>query len=241
MSQDLNDEPFEFLLNSIEMEKREFSGGNPRIAAGSPLSDVTLPEGWGLEYLEELVLDFKNGFSKRNSDVGVPTPVIRLADVSDWRELTDSRLRNIRLEPSELKKYGVSEGDVLVIRVNGSQNLVGRFVPCRIQKQWAYSDHLIRIKLPERLNPEYLCLFANCEESRAHIRENTITTAGQNTINQKGLGRLLVKVPPLAEQRRLVAEVNLLMGLCDELESKLRRAVSEGKRLADAIVDSLTQ
>lgn len=57
-----------------------------------------------------------------------------------------------------------------------------------------------------------------------NIVGKTITTAGQKTVNQSGLSSLLVSVPPLAEQKRIVAKCDHLMSLCDTLEAKLARS-----------------
>ncbi len=65
---------------------------------------------------------------------------------------------------------------------------------------------------------------------------NTVTTAGQKTVNQSGLGSLPVSAPPLAEQKRIVAKVGHLMKICDALEAALRHAEDKARRLADALV-----
>jgi len=52
-------------------------------------------------------------------------------------------------------------------------------------------------------------------------------------------GQMILPVPPLAEQRRIVAKVEQLMALVDELESQLSASRSEAERLLDAIVAEL--
>jgi len=47
-----------------------------------------------------------------------------------------------------------------------------------------------------------------------------------------------VPLPPLAEQRRIVAKVNALMSFCDQLETKLAATQSEGGRLLEAVLHS---
>jgi type I restriction enzyme, S subunit len=46
----------------------------------------------------------------------------------------------------------------------------------------------------------------------------------------------LIPLPPLQEQKRIVAKVNQLMSLCDELEAKLRQAEADGEKLMNAAV-----
>jgi type I restriction enzyme, S subunit len=47
-------------------------------------------------------------------------------------------------------------------------------------------------------------------------------------------------LPPLAEQKRIVAKVGELMKLCDELEAQLERAEADGARLFESIIAWLT-
>lgn len=59
-------------------------------------------------------------------------------------------------------------------------------------------------------------------------------------INQAALSNILVPVPPLAEQRRIVAKVDALMALCDRLEAALATTDTTRARLLEALLhDSL--
>ena len=204
-----------------------------------PLEVAGLPGGWVALALSDLVIDFQNGSSKRHGDNGAPWPVLRLADIERGKLRQDS-LREITLTDSELVKYGVLRGDILVIRVNGSADLVGTFIPCTVDRRWAYSDHLIRIRLPlVEVDPEYLCLFAATRRARRMLMERTITTAGQKTINQVGLGSLVVWLPPVEEQRVIAKRVGSLMGLCDELEARQSKKRELGARLTKSSLEAL--
>lgn len=46
-------------------------------------------------------------------------------------------------------------------------------------------------------------------------------------------------LPPLAEQRRIVAKVDALMTLCDELEARLKQVQADGARLLGALVEAV--
>ena len=59
---------------------------------------------------------------------------------------------------------------------------------------------------------------------------------GQPNVNGTALSTLLIPLPPLAEQQRIVAKVDQLMALCDELEGKLGAAQAVQGRLLDAVV-----
>jgi type I restriction enzyme S subunit len=55
-------------------------------------------------------------------------------------------------------------------------------------------------------------------------------------VNVGDFRRMPLPVPPLAEQRRIVAKVEELMALCDQLESQLTIAQTEIRRLLEAVL-----
>jgi type I restriction enzyme S subunit len=60
-------------------------------------------------------------------------------------------------------------------------------------------------------------------------------------INQAALSNILIPVPPLAEQHRIVAKVDALMALCDRLEAALTTADTTRVRLLDALLHEALQ
>src|SRR5690606_23769256 len=55
-------------------------------------------------------------------------------------------------------------------------------------------------------------------------------------VSGKIVAQIPIPVPPLAEQRRIVAKVDQLMALCDELEAKLTASRTKAEHLASAVV-----
>ena len=56
----------------------------------------------------------------------------------------------------------------------------------------------------------------------------------------KALASIPVPLPPLAEQKRIVAKVDELMALCDGLEAQLAPSRATGEKLLAALVAELT-
>ena len=64
---------------------------------------------------------------------------------------------------------------------------------------------------------------------------------GAKHVNVKDMRNTLLPVPPLVEQRRIVAKVEELMKLCDQLEADLTTADDTRRRLLDALLAEALQ
>ena len=235
------------VINNFEVVA-EAAGGLGRLrelaielaVSGLLLGDAD-PSSWKPVLLSDVVVDVRNGIAKRGGDSGRAIPVLRLADIEGGSRLRREGFRQIVLTSAEARQYRLEAGDILVIRVNGSASLVGRFVPFDAIGEWAYSDHLIRVRPnPRIVDTGFLCALARSAASRAHIVSKTVTTAGQHTINQVGLGSLPLLLPPLAEQKRIVAKVDQLMALCDDFEARQAKKSETGTRLTKSALEALT-
>ncbi|QOX79229.1 restriction endonuclease subunit S [Trichlorobacter lovleyi] len=58
----------------------------------------------------------------------------------------------------------------------------------------------------------------------------------QKNINLEILNSVMIPLPPLAEQQRIVAKVDQLMGLCDQLEAQLVTTTADSRRLLEAVL-----
>jgi type I restriction enzyme S subunit len=63
------------------------------------------------------------------------------------------------------------------------------------------------------------------------------TRVAMPKINQGELNKILVAVPPLAEQKRIVAKVESLLALCDELAAEVVAAEEVRGRLLAAVLN----
>ena len=244
--QDPNDEPACELLKQISEEKARL------VAAGKlkkkSLLEMTgeeqlyqLPSGWEWCTLSGLIPDFQNGASSRGDASGINVTVLRLADIKSG-EISLEDTRSMTLEAATVSKHGLEPGDILLIRVNGSADLVGRFIVCRNELQAIPCDHFIRMRFPEDvIDSAYLKIVGDSALVRQAIAGLFVSTAGQKTVNQGHIGSLPIPLPPLLQQRRIVAKVDELMALCDRLEAQQADAESAHAQLVQALLDSLTQ
>ena len=159
---------------------------------------------WKKLWFDECVDKMQNGISKRKGDIGEPYVVLRLANLSD-EDFDENDLREILLDEKERNNYQLKSDDVLMIRVNGSKENVGKLYRITNQKQWAFCDHIIRIRYAGNIMPQYMVFFSKTKIYRQYIKDNMVSSAGQNTISRKGMAKLRIPIPKKDEQEQIVA------------------------------------
>jgi len=99
--------------------------------------------------------------------------------------------------------------------------------------------HVAVLKLAQgSVDPYYVALALNSPHCYAQSQKYTHGIGNRDL----GLTRMVLislPVPPLAEQKRIVAKVEHLMRLCDDLEAKLRRAEDRASKLVEAVVQEM--
>lgn len=243
--QDPNDEPASELLKRIEQEKAQLvkEGKIKKQKTLPPISEdekpFELPDGWEWTTMQGLYPEFQNGLSSRGSSSGKDSVVIRLADIKNWK-VSFADTRAIAITDSEKQKYCLDKNDILIVRVNGSADIVGGFVLYDDDQNVCYCDHFIRLRLPYKrvIDENYLILVASSPLIRRKINNLFITTAGQKTVNQTHISSLLFPLPPYKEQKCIVARVNELFSLCEQLKLRLQSAHQTQLNLADALTDA---
>ncbi|MFZ1471970.1 MAG: restriction endonuclease subunit S [Anaerolineae bacterium] len=184
-----------------------------------------LPESWEWVRLGNLAESMSNGIYKPANfydDDGVAC--LRMYNIQDGR-ISFHDLKRMDLTGSEIATYGLREGDLLVNRVN-SRELVGKaaVIPV-IRELLVYESKNIRVRfLGELTEAHFINVVFRTSVVKTEFEQSAKQTTGQASINQAQLNDLMVPLPPLAEQRRIVAKVESLFAQTRALEVKLRQA-----------------
>lgn len=243
VEQDFSSEDSSELLQKIESKREQLvqqgklKGGDKRDVSEKTDTPFNLPANWSWVRISDLLPDFQNGASSRGDQSGSEVIVLRLADITNL-EITLEDPRRLLISNSSISKYAVRKGDILIIRVNGSADLVGRFIPVEAPFDGIFCDHFIRLRIDSQIiEPRFLALVGSTELIRSRIEDLFVSTAGQKTVNQKHIGSLLTSLPPIEEQHRIVKKVDELTALCDQLKERLNQASETRCQLAETIVE----
>lgn len=170
---------------------------------GDPVEN---PKGWNVKPLADQIVHANNGISRRRKeDTNEGDIVLRLQDVHYSGIAFDKELNRIKLVDKEKQIARIEYDDLLLIRVNGNPNYVGRTAVFKSYIEPVYhNDHLIRIKLDSEYQSDFLCYLINSPFSRKLISQQIKTSAGQHTISQDGIFKLVFYRPPVELQEKFI-------------------------------------
>lgn len=166
-------------------------------------------DSWKTVPFNDCIQKMQNGLAKRNGNIGKSYVVLRLANLTE-DGFDTSDLREILLDEKEQESYSLAENDVIMVRVNGSKDIVGRQLLVPKIENWAFCDHIIRIHYQNNILPDYMIMFSKSDRYRAYVKGHMVSSAGQNTISRKGMANMVVPIPEEDEQRKIVRLLSII-------------------------------
>jgi type I restriction enzyme S subunit len=132
-----------------------------------------------------------------------------------------------------LEVFKLCSGDIVMAR----RGEMGRCaIVTKNEEGWLCGTGSLVLRMPRSVYAPYLAMLIGAPMARTYLGGASVGTTMQN-LNQSILARMPVGVPPLAEQKRIVAKVDELMALCDRLESQQQERETRHAVLARASLD----
>ena len=162
-----------------------------------------LPSGWEWCKLEDIVRELKYGTSEKSSSVG-KIAVLRMGNITNIGTIDYSNLV-YSSNDEDIKQYSLKKGDLLFNRTNSSE-WVGKTAIYKGEQPAIYAGYLIRVR-PILISPDYLNIVMNSSYYRNWCYNVKTDAVNQSNINAQKLSKLMVPVPPLKEQERIIVEI----------------------------------
>jgi type I restriction enzyme S subunit len=244
VEQNPDDEPASELLKRIEAERDQLvKDGNikkpkklPKINEEEKLFE--LPNGWDWSRIAEIAeITPRNNINDETEVSFVPMPLISKShDGSHEHELKIW---------SEIKKgyTHFANGDIAIAKIT----------PCFENSKAAIFTNLINgvgagttelhVARPygEHINRKFILLYLKAPQFLLVGETKMTGSAGQKRVPKDFFAYNLLPFPPLPEQHRIVAKVDELMTLCDQLEQQTEQQLDAHQLLVDTLLGTLTQ
>ena len=238
-------EPAGVLLGRILAERRarwesqENRRGKYKEPAAPDTSDLPpLPEGWTWATVDQMIVRSEYGTSVKCSYESDGIPVLRIPNiVGSEIDLTDLKFANQSLPVDDDRALQV--GDVLMCRTNGSISLIGKTAVIKrpLEPHHSFASYLLRFRFVD-CPPlsDWFHLFTTSQLGRNYIEREAASSAGQHNVSLSLIHRMAVPVPPLAEQHRIVAEVERRLSVIQQAETAVEASVQRAERLRQSIL-----
>ncbi|MCY4388085.1 MAG: restriction endonuclease subunit S [Desulfurellaceae bacterium] len=242
VEQDPEDEPAGELLRRVAAEKKRLvEAGEIRKLRMLSLTDEApfdIPPSWEWRALGEIV-HLENGDRSKNYPSGgdiktMGIPFFNTKNVSDYAVKFD-QLDFITEEKFKSLRSGKMKDLDILITLRGSVGKLGLFQATEQFTTGFINAQLLIVRNIECSLVRFCLTFM---KSQVFLNQIFARSSGSTTpqLSASQLAEVLIPLPPLAEQRRIVAQVDELMVVCDRLEAGLAAGEKTRGRLVEAVL-----
>jgi type I restriction enzyme S subunit len=240
--QDPKDEPASVLLKRIAEEKKRLIKGG-KIKKQEPLSEISddekpfeIPKGWEWTRLGNLSANIHYGYTASADHSNSGIRLLRITDIQN-DSVNWETVPGCEIEEGKANDYLLENDDILIARTGGT---IGKsYLVENIDVKAVFASYLIRVRRIEGTSAPFTKTYLGSQLYWQQLYENSMGT-GQPNVNATALKSLAFPTPPLAEQHRIVAKVDELIALCDQLEHQQIDCNAAHQTLVETLLNTLT-
>ena len=230
----------ELLQRILNARRKKWSGkGEYKEAVTPDIAELpAMPSDWVWANVGQLGL-IVSGLTKNptRDAFSMKLPYLRVANVYA-NELRLDEITEIGVAENELEKLLLHKGDLLIVEGNGSPDQIGRVAlwdgsinPC------VHQNHLIKVRV-DIAEPQFVLNWLLSPHGRNQIERATSSTSGLHTLSTGKVARLTIPLPPLAEQRRIVEEIERRLSLIRVVETQTDANLKRAERMRQAVLQT---
>ena len=164
-----------------------------------------IPKNWQWERWGNISQSIQYGYNAPAKSDG-KIKMVRISDIQNNTVKWDS-VPFCDIAEDDIETYLLKSNDILFARTGGT---VGKsYLVTEILEDAIYAGYLIRTRYSDELIPKYLKYFMESELYWSQLRSGTIATAQPNC-NGRTLSKMLLPIPPKAEQERIIQMIDTL-------------------------------
>ena len=193
--------------------------------------------GWVTKKLGEIGT-CKNGLNFKRAAVGKVIDIVGVGDFKKGLVVDDTTdLERLTLQELPEEEWYLQPNDIVFVRSNGSKALVGRAVIIKTKRPLTFSGFCIRYRIEDKsVDPDYLVRMVSAENfRRAMLVGRNASTI--NNVTQSILLSQVIRFPPLAEQKQIVAKIDAAFEKIDKLKANAEKNLANAKELFQSALD----
>ena len=174
-------------------------------------------EGWTYKKLGEVAQSDLGKTLNSSKDKGTLYPYLCAVNVL-WDNIDTTTLKETRFEESELERYSVKKGDLLICEGGD----IGRAAIWDKEESIQYQNALHRVRFNGEVFPRFCLLYLRCLKGKGVLDARYGKGVTIKHLVKSALLSIPIPVPPLSEQQRIVSELDLLSSIIDKKKAQLK-------------------
>lgn len=182
-------------------------------ASGRALEPITedekpfdIPENWCWCRLGEVIVNVQYGTASKSKLKG-KIPVLRMGNIQKGKIIYENLVYTD--DDSEIEKYKLEYNDLLFNRTNSKEH-VGKTAIYKCEQQAIYAGYLVRLT-PVLVDADFVNFVMQSKYYWNYCQTVRSDAIQQSNINAEKLKRFILPLPPLAEQKAIVAKIEELL------------------------------
>ena len=199
-----------------------------------------LPEGWEWKELNNLVVSINSGFAcSKKHEVAQGYIHLRTHNISTNGKINLDHTVCIPDEKVEPKKSKIFKNDILFNNTN-SVELVGKTALVKEDANYAYSNHITRIVVDfSKIEAPYIVYYMQSLQNKKYFERICKRWIGQAGVNNTLLKKINIPLPPLQEQKRIVAKLDSLFAKIDHAIALHQQNIDEAEGFMRSVLDEV--
>ncbi|MFV8335940.1 restriction endonuclease subunit S [Flavobacterium sp. RSP29] len=179
----------------------------------------------------------QNGIYKPSTHYGSGTKILRIDGFYEGVILGDYNYQRVRLEDSEIVKYSLSVGDIVVNRVNSMSHLGKCGLVKRLDEDVVFESNIMKINLNyDLVVSEYISHYLASYIGVSELVKNAKQAVNQASINQRDVSNAIIPLCSKEEQYQIVQEIESRLSVCDKVEESIVESLGKSKALRQSIL-----
>ncbi|MBP9479702.1 MAG: restriction endonuclease subunit S [Sebaldella sp.] len=230
------------LIEKIQAEKEQLIK-EKKIKKEKPLPEITedeipfdIPESWEWVRLADVSHNIHYGYTSSAKEKG-NCKLLRITDIQNNRvEWNDVPFCDVK--DKEFKAYGLNNRDIMIARTGGT---IGKtYIVDSLNDKSVFASYLIRVIPVNNINEGFLKKFMESPLYWLQLKAGSMGT-GQPNVNSTTLGKLLLPLPPLTEQKRIVEKIEELMPYVEKYDKAYTEVEELNKKFPEDMQKSILQ
>lgn len=230
------------LVEQIKAEKEQLIK-EKKLKKEKPLSEISedevpfeIPESWEWVRLNDLSKTIHYGYTASACESG-NSKLLRITDIQEnsvhWKDVPYCTIKE-----SEYETYGLKNRDIMIARTGGT---IGKtYIVESLEEKAVFASYLIRMIPIENINENFIKRFMESPFYWKQLKSSSMGT-GQPNVNGTALKNLVVPLPPLKEQKRIVARIEELLAYIEQYDKAYSKLEVFNKKFPEDMQKSILQ